>query len=173
MKKLLLSGAVVLAFVVYALRGHFSHDEVNVVPPPSLSGGTTSSDNSGGTSAPHETTNPGATNPTPTPTPKPTPTPIPTPTGYKNGTFTGSVADAFYGPLQVQAVISGGKIVDVKFLQYPNDRPTSVEVNSQAMPYLKAEAIQAQTSQIDIVSGATQSSEAFRISMAAALALAK
>jgi len=40
---------------------------------------------------------------------------------YKDGSYTGSVQDAFYGNIQVRAVISGGKITDVLFLQFPND----------------------------------------------------
>lgn len=91
---------------------------------------------------------------------------------YNDGTYTGSVADAFYGPMQVAVVIQGGKITDVQFLQYPNDRSYSIFVNSQAMPYLKAETIQAQSAQVDIVSGATQSSMAFIQSLGSALAQA-
>ena len=41
------------------------------------------------------------------------------------------------------------------------------------MPKLKAEAVQAQSSKVDIVSGATQTSEAFRETLAYALAQAK
>src|SRR6476620_8591270 len=52
---------------------------------------------------------------------------------YKDGEYTGKVADAFYGNLQVKAVIQGGKIIDVAFLQYPDDRQTSIEINKQAM----------------------------------------
>ncbi len=91
----------------------------------------------------------------------------------KDGSYTGSVADAFYGNIQVKAVIQDGKLSDVVFLQYPNDRRTSIEINTQAMPYLKAEAIQIQSGNVDIVSGATDSSIAFRESMASALAQAK
>lgn len=93
--------------------------------------------------------------------------------GYKNGTYTGNVADAFYGNVQVQAVISGGKLTDVTFLQYPNDRSTSIEINTQAMPYLKQEAIKAQIAQVDIITGATQTSRAFIESLQSALDQAK
>jgi uncharacterized protein with FMN-binding domain len=92
---------------------------------------------------------------------------------YKNGTYTGSVQDAFYGNIQVQAVISGGKITDVIFLQYPNDNRTSQYVNNLADPMLKQEAIQAQSAQVDIVSGASASSQAFQASLADALSQAK
>lgn len=115
--------------------------------------------------------------PTPTPTPTRTPTPpppAPKPVGqYKDGQYTGPVTDAYYGLVQVKAIISGGKITDVQFLQYPNDRSTSQEINGQAMPYLTQEAISAQSANVDIISGATQTSEAFIQSLIAALAQAK
>ena len=92
---------------------------------------------------------------------------------YKNGTYNGSTEDAFYGPLQVQSIITNGRISDVIFLQYPNDNRTSQFVNSQADPMLKQEAIQAQSAQVDIISGASASSQAFQVSLANALAKAK
>ena len=88
---------------------------------------------------------------------------------YKDGTYTGSVADAYYGNVQVQATISGGKITDVTFLQYPNDNGTSMYINSQAMPLLKQEAIAAQSANVDGVSGASETSPAFQQSLASAL----
>jgi uncharacterized protein with FMN-binding domain len=112
--------------------------------------------------------------PAPKPTPTPAPTPAPKPKGqYADGSYTGSGADAYYGTIQVQAIISGGKIADVVFLQYPSDRSTSRYINGQAMGYLKQEAIAVQSAQVDIVSGATDSSLAFRQSLASALAQAR
>ncbi|HEY1351505.1 MAG TPA: FMN-binding protein, partial [Ktedonobacteraceae bacterium] len=91
-----------------------------------------------------------------------------TPTGtrvpnslYKDGSYTGSVADAQWGYIQVRAVIQGGAISDVQFLQYPNERERSVLINNAADPQLTSEAIQAQSASVDIVSGATDTSEAF------------
>ena len=91
----------------------------------------------------------------------------------KDGTYTGSVTDAFYGNVQVQATISNGRLTEVQFLQYPSDRRQSQEINSVAMPQLVSEAISAQSSQVDAVSGATQTSQAFMQSLSAALAQAK
>lgn len=91
---------------------------------------------------------------------------------YKDGVYTGSVADAFYGNIQVQANIQNGKLANVTFLQYPNDRERSIAINSQAMPYLKQEAIAAQSANVDIVSGATASSQAFVTSLTSALSQA-
>lgn len=93
--------------------------------------------------------------------------------GLKDGQYTGSAADALYGNIQVKAVIQGGNIVDVQFLQYPNDRSNSIRINQQAMPYLKQEAIAAQSSQVDIISGATDTSYAFIQSLASALTQAQ
>ena len=92
---------------------------------------------------------------------------------YRDGQYTGDVTDAFYGNVQVQATVAGGKITDVTFLQYPSDRSRSVNINSQAMPYLKQEAIAAQSANVDIVSGATATSQAFVSSLASALSQAK
>ncbi len=116
--------------------------------------------------------------------PSPTNTPVPqqsAPTnppqqsgaGYKDGTYTGSVANAFYGNVQVQATIQGGSVTSVQFLQYPNDRPNSVAINSQAMPILQQEAIQAQSNNVSIVSGATDTSQAFIASLGSALSQAQ
>lgn len=91
---------------------------------------------------------------------------------YRDRNYTGSVEDAFYGKVQVSVSISGGRISSVDFLQYPNDRSTSVSINSQAMPYLKQEAISAQSAQVDIISGATQTSQAFIRSLQSALSQA-
>jgi uncharacterized protein with FMN-binding domain len=57
-------------------------------------------------------------------------------------------------------------------LEYPNDRRTSERINSQAMPYLIQEAIQSQNYQVDIISGATQTSKAFIESLKTALSQA-
>lgn len=92
---------------------------------------------------------------------------------FKNGIYTGSTEDVFYGNIQVRATIMGGRLTDVEFLQYPNDRQTSIMINTQMMPILKQEAIAAQSSQVDIVSGATDSSEGFIRSLGNALAQAK
>ncbi len=91
---------------------------------------------------------------------------------YQDGTYVGSAANAYYGNVQVSVSISGGRITDVKFLQYPNTHPTSVYINSQAIPYLKQETIQSQNANVQIISGATFTSEAFIQSLQSALSKA-
>lgn len=92
---------------------------------------------------------------------------------YKDGNYTGSVTNAYYGNVQVSAAISGGKITTVNFLQYPNSHSTSVAINQQAMPYLQQEAISAQSANVQIISGATYTSQAFSQSLSAALTQAQ
>jgi uncharacterized protein with FMN-binding domain len=91
---------------------------------------------------------------------------------YKDGTYTGIVADAFYGKLQAVAVIQNGALTDITFPQYPTNGHSG-RVSSQALPVLKQEAIAAQSANINVVSGATQDSQAFQQSLASALAQAK
>jgi uncharacterized protein with FMN-binding domain len=107
--------------------------------------------------------------------PSATTAPLPTSTSsngasaYKNGTYTGAKADAFYGTVQVRVVIKNGSISAVQFLDYPQDRRTSQRINSVATPWLQTEAIQAQSANVDIISGATLTSEAFMVSLQSAL----
>lgn len=120
---------------------------------------------------------PKQTNPTPVITaPVPivkTPAPVANSGLYRNGQYTGPVADAYYGNVQVKVIISNGKISDVQFLDYPQDRNNSIRINTRAMPLLTSEAIQIQSADVNGVSGATATSGAFRQSLAGALALAK
>lgn len=88
---------------------------------------------------------------------------------YKDGIYTGTPGDAYYGMVQVKTTIQNGRITDVQFLQYPNDRRTSQMINSQAMPMLKNEAIKAQSSKVNIISGATDTSMAFIQSLGSSL----
>lgn len=81
--------------------------------------------------------------------------------GFKNGTYTSQIGDVGYGPLQFKMVIQSGKIADIQFLQYPSDARHSQQVNNYALPVLRQEAIVAQSARVDIVSGATATSEVF------------
>ncbi|BCG82401.1 FMN-binding protein [Mesorhizobium sp. 113-3-3] len=89
--------------------------------------------------------------------------------GFADGTYTGPVTDAYYGLLQIQASIQGGRLTSLKILKYPNDRRTSININRQALPMLRDEAISAQSANVDIISGATLTSRAFIQSLGGAL----
>ncbi len=160
MKKFTVAVLIIGAFILYSLVYHAN--PVALVPTSSTRASSSSS----------------ATSPTSTPTTSGT-TASPGATSstngalYKDGSYTGSVADAQWGNLQVQATIKGGKITNVQFLQYPNDRNRSIEINNYADPQLASEAIQAQSANVDVISGATDSSDAFIQSLTDALAQAK
>jgi len=91
---------------------------------------------------------------------------------YKDGTYTGSVADAYYGNVEVQATIQGGKLTNVTFLQHPDGAGHSIIINAYAMPLLSSEAIQAQNANVNVISGATATSQAFIQSLSSALSSA-
>lgn len=167
-KKIFLSVVVVAFFGLYAAYKYFGGGNANVYVTPLQ----TPSGSQPSVSPVSSVTN------YPTNTPSNTSTPIPTATpkaisGYKDGTYTGNVADAYFGNVQIKTVVQNGKITDIQFLQYPNDRSTSIRINTGAMPILKSEAIQNQNAQVEIVSGATQTSQAFIESLTSALAMAK
>ena len=84
-------------------------------------------------------------------------------------TVTGSVAQTEWGPVQVQIAVSGGQITDVQVLQYPNENPKDQQINAYALPILVDETLQAQSASIDMVSGATVTSNGYISSLQAAL----
>jgi len=89
--------------------------------------------------------------------------------GYRDGAFTGPVTNAYYGLMQVRATVRDGRLVAVDILRFPSDRRRSVFINRVALPILRDEVVQAQSSRVDIVSGATLSSRAFIASLDHAL----
>jgi uncharacterized protein with FMN-binding domain len=91
------------------------------------------------------------------------------PQGYRDGLYTGPAMPAGYGKVQVKVFVHNGKLLDVQFIDYPRDRQTSQQINDQAMPWLKQEAIQAQGANVNVISGATLTSKAFVDSLQSAL----
>jgi len=87
----------------------------------------------------------------------------------KDGTFTGATEQTPFGPMQVAAVISGGKITDVKVLQKTNQGGRSVQISNQADPMLRSEVLQAQSANVSTIGGATYTSEGYLMSLQAAL----
>jgi hypothetical protein len=74
-----------------------------------------------------------------------------------------------YGDVQVQITVSGGKIVDVKALTLPSDRQLSQRISQYVGPILRSEALAAQSSQIDLISGATYTSDSYVQSLQSAI----
>jgi uncharacterized protein with FMN-binding domain len=85
------------------------------------------------------------------------------------GTYTGPVEETPYGPVQVAVAEEGGKIVDVKALQLPTEHALSQEISEHVAPMLRSEALQAQSAEINVISGATYTSDGYAYSLQAAL----
>jgi uncharacterized protein with FMN-binding domain len=146
MKKLILSAVTVIAFIFYAVfqrGGHLTQGLAQGTPSPAT--GSTQPAGVGTSSG----SQPAGT--------------------LKDGTYTGDPADAFFGTVQVQAVIKSGRVNSVRFLNYPQDRQRSMQINSQAVPLLQQEAVQAQSASVQVVTGATLTSQAFMQSLQSAL----
>ncbi len=166
-RKFFLSAFVVISFIAYALERKLSVP-VTGADAPALSAPTAVNTAVPPTSV--FTTVPLTAPPTAPSAVPPTPTAASNPsTGYKNGTYTGPSVDVNWGFVQVQATIQNGKISDVQVVQYPNERRTSLSINSVAVPMLQQEAIQAQSANVDLISGATLTSEGFQESLQTAL----
>jgi uncharacterized protein with FMN-binding domain len=86
-----------------------------------------------------------------------------------SGQYVGTREYAFYGYVKVQATVKNGKLTDISILEFPNHAGRSQYISSLALPYLVQEAVSAQSARVDLVSGATLTSEAFAKSLDAAL----
>lgn len=85
-----------------------------------------------------------------------------------SGTFTGSVVPMPYGDVQVRITVKNGKIVDVKALALPSGGHSG-RISNFVAPILRSQALTAQSANIDGVSGATYTSQAYAASLQAAL----
>ena len=89
--------------------------------------------------------------------------------GSTSSTVTGAVAQTQWGPVQVELTVAAGTITDVSVVQYPNDNGRDVEINDYALPILIQETLDAQSAGIDMVSGATFTSNGYVDSLQSAL----
>jgi uncharacterized protein with FMN-binding domain len=84
-------------------------------------------------------------------------------------TYTGSVAQTRWGPVQVKITVQGGKLTKVTILQHPSGNSRDARINDYALPILINESLKAQSANIDMVSGATVTSGGYVQSLQAAL----
>jgi uncharacterized protein with FMN-binding domain len=96
-----------------------------------------------------------------------------TPSGLKDGTYAGQNSNNRWGTVQVQITVSGGAITDVTALRVPGGNGQSQQINDYAAPILRSEALQAQSSKIDTVSGATYTSNSYMKSLQSAIDVAR
>lgn len=90
-------------------------------------------------------------------------------TKAKPSTYTGDVAHTRWGPVEVKIAVSGGTITKVTVLQSPTGNAKDIQINDRALPVLVQATIHAQSAQIDMVSGATVTSDGYLTSLQSAL----
>ena len=83
--------------------------------------------------------------------------------------MTGDAIDTRYGAVQVQITVTNGKLTAVNAVQYPQQERKDQEINAYAIPVLAKEALAAGSAKIDIVSGATYTSDGYANSLQSAL----
>lgn len=101
----------------------------------------------------------------------PAPAPAPAPAGA-TGTYVGPSVNTAYGAMQVQLVITDGKITKVQPLTIGYGDRTSQRINANAVPTLEQRVLKAQTYNVAYVSGASYTSEGFLSSVKGAMAKA-
>jgi uncharacterized protein with FMN-binding domain len=83
--------------------------------------------------------------------------------------YTGSSIDTNYGPVQVQITVVDGRVTKAKVTQVPWNGGRDQETNGYAVPILNKEAVQARSGTIDMVSGATFTSDGYIQSLQSAI----
>jgi uncharacterized protein with FMN-binding domain len=123
---------------------------------------TTPAPPAAGAPAPGNTTAPGST-----------PTAARPHTDYlQDGSWPGSAAYTDYGFVELKITVANKKITDVITLDYPNDRSESQRISGNAVKKLRTEALAAQSADIRSVSGASETSAAYKTSLQAAINVA-
>jgi uncharacterized protein with FMN-binding domain len=98
--------------------------------------------------------------------------PVKTTTGWKDGKYTGGKSTEAYGAITVSITISGGKVTEATG-KCACGSATSTDISDGAFPKLQQETLTAQSAKIATVSGATETSGAYKVSLQAALDAAK
>jgi uncharacterized protein with FMN-binding domain len=86
-----------------------------------------------------------------------------------DGTYTGDAVMTRYGAVQVEITVSNGQITSSTVTQVPWSNGRDQQINGYAVPILDDEVVRAQGSGIDMVSGATYTSEGYVQSLQSAI----
>jgi uncharacterized protein with FMN-binding domain len=84
-------------------------------------------------------------------------------------TVTGTSVSTRYGPVQVQLTVANGTIADASAIDYPTSNGRDRQINVKAVPVLEQETLDAQSADIDMVSGATYTSDGYLQSLQSAI----
>jgi uncharacterized protein with FMN-binding domain len=86
-----------------------------------------------------------------------------------SGTFDGDAVVTRFGVVQVRITVADGRIASVEAVQVPDRDRHDRLINDRAVPILNAEAVKAQSAQVDLVSGATLTSHGYAQSLQSAI----
>lgn len=84
-------------------------------------------------------------------------------------TVTGDAVSTRYGDVQVQITVADGRITASTVTRVPWQDHRDQQINGRAVPILDEETLAAQSSTIDMVSGATYTSEGYAQSLQSAI----
>ena len=84
-------------------------------------------------------------------------------------TYSGDAVSTRFGNVQVEITVENGRITDSTVLQVPWNDHKDQEINSHAVPILNQEAVDQQSADIDMVSGATYTSQGYIQSLQSAI----
>jgi len=90
-------------------------------------------------------------------------------TAVADGTYTGDAINTRFGPVQVEITVADGKVTAATAIEYPTRDRRDQEINEYAIPILNSEAAQAQTADIQWISGATYTTDGYVKSLQSAL----
>jgi uncharacterized protein with FMN-binding domain len=90
-------------------------------------------------------------------------------TAAASAAYTGVAEQTRYGIVQVKVTVQGKKITNVQFVQLTAFDGRSQQINAAAAPILLQETLQAQSAQINSVSGASYTSQGYEQSLQSAL----
>jgi uncharacterized protein with FMN-binding domain len=97
--------------------------------------------------------------------------PEPLPRGARVGR--GPLLSTPFSTIQVEAVVLHGRLIRVRTVYLTGDGPHTQALNARAEPILRREALKAGSADIDVVSGATYTSQSWRGSLKAAIEQAR
>ena len=155
MRKRAVAGSILASFGILAVGWQIG--AATAVTPTVTGGGTGTSSGSGSSGSSGTSSSSGSTS-TSTST-----------SSLKDGTYTGTSEQTRFGDVQVEVVVSGGKITDVTALHLTDQEQRSVQISNYAAPILRQEVLASQSAKVSNVSGATYTTDAYLSSLQSAL----
>ena len=96
----------------------------------------------------------------------------PTPAKRRRRTTAAAMGDAIqyqYGTLQLKATLTAGRLSAVTVVRLEPEPGRSEFIDAQAIPLLRTEALRAHSANVNVISGATYTSEAYARSLQSAI----